>query len=149
MKPRRQVLLGIAAFAAAGCGAFGDTAAPGSGDPLLPHDDIRLATNLLLRSDSSRIAALEQKQSKGAATSAPAGTVVMSPYILREPSDRDVAMPRYETPAMRFLRDGTLYSHIGPRYSTRAFLRFYRTEDRIGGNVPPVNGVQLAFVLAW
>jgi hypothetical protein len=149
MKSRRNVLLGIAALAATGCGAFADTAPAGAADPFVPHDDIRLATNLLLRSDSSRLAALERKQGAEPDTSPPAGTVVMSPYILREPSDHDVALPRYETPAMRFLRDGTLYSHIGPRYSTRAFLRFYRTEDRIGGNVPPVNGLQLAFVLAW
>lgn len=149
MKPRRQVLLGIAALAAAGCGAFADSVAPGAGDSLVPRDDIRLATNILLRSDSSRIAALEEKGSRAATPAPPAGTVVMSPYVLREPNDRDVAMPRYETPTMRFLRDGTLYSHVGQKFSSRLFLQLAQAEQHIGGNVPPSNAIRLAFVLAW
>jgi hypothetical protein len=148
MKSWYQVLLGIAALAAAAGGAFAESAALAAPDPFVPHDDMRLATRLLLRSDSSRIAALEQNR-RIAPPTPPAGTVVMSPYILREPSDRDVAMPRYETPAMRFLRDGTLYTYVGPKFSSRAFLRLYQEEQHIGGNVAPATAIQLAFVLAW
>jgi hypothetical protein len=151
MKTRSQVMLGIAALAAAGGSVFADAGTPN--DPRAPieaHDDIRQATNTLLRPDSARMAERQKRQQQAPIASAPTpGTVVMSPYVLREPEERDVLLPRYETPAMRFLKEGTLYSHMGQKYSTRLLVRPYTKAEHTGGTDAPANGIQLAFTLAW
>jgi hypothetical protein len=149
MSTRCQALLALAALAAAAHALAGadpdwDEFAYG------PRDDVRSATRMLLRSESQKIAVQKKAEEStyGAMPAAPA-TVVMSAYVLREPKDRDVAMPRYETPTMRLLRDGTLYSHIGRKYSTQVLLRFYQSKAPPIGNLPPNKGIQLAFSLAW
>jgi hypothetical protein len=149
MTTRCQALLAFAALAAAGH-AFGGTDPDWDEFAYGPHDDVRSATSILLRSDSQRIAARKKADdSTYVATAAAPGTVVMSAYVLREPEDKDVALPKYETPTMRFLRDGTLYSRIGRKYSTQVLLRFYQSKAPPIGNLPPNKGIQLAFSLAW
>jgi hypothetical protein len=149
MTTRSQALLAFAALAAA-AHAFAGTEPDWDDFAYGPHDDVRSATSMLLRSDSQRIAVRKKaEESTYVAMPAAPGTVVMSAYVLREPKDRDVAMPKYETPTMRFLRDGTLYSHIGRKYSTQVLLRFYQSKAPPIGNLPPNKGIQLAFSLAW
>ena len=144
-----QALLAIAVLTAAGT-TFAGSDADWDEYSYGPHDDMRSAANMLLRLDSQHIAVRNKaEESSYVALPAAPGTVVMSAYVLTEPKDKDVAMPKYETPAMRFLRDGTLYSHIGRKYSTQVLLRFYQSAAPVISNVPPNKGIQLALSLAW
>jgi hypothetical protein len=149
MTTRCQALLAVAAIAAAGP-AFAGSDANGDAVAHGHHDDIRSEIRALLQSDSTRIATRQQAKESSLVSEVPVpGTVVMSAYVLREPKDRDVAMPRYETPTMKFLRDGTIYTHIGRKYSTQVLLRFYQSQAPPIGNLPPARGIQLSLTLAW
>ncbi|HZZ20052.1 MAG TPA: hypothetical protein VFE25_11810 [Opitutaceae bacterium] len=149
MTTRCQALLAASALLAGGT-ALGASVPDWDETAYGPHEDMRSAASVLLRSDSARIATRHKAQEASYVAEAPSpGTVVMSAYVLREPKDKDVAMPRYETPAMRFLRDGTLYSHFGRKYSTQVLLKFYQSKAPPIGNLPPTSGIQLSVTLAW
>jgi hypothetical protein len=42
-----------------------------------------------------------------------------------------------------------LYYHVGKKVTTNVLLHFYKLEQWSGGNIPPVNGIELAMFLSW
>ena len=73
----------------------------------------------------------------------------MSPYILRETREPVIESVKPDSPALQFVKSGTLYHHVGRKVTTNVLLHFYKLGQWSGGNIPPVNGIELAMFLSW
>ena len=97
-----------------------------------PDSEIRQELTYLLRADAQ---ALQSSQSQPASSylTPAANAVMMSPYIVRESKNPDLPTPHYEPPIERFMRAGTIYTHVGKKVTSTLYFN-------IGGSDVPHSG---------
>jgi hypothetical protein len=109
--------------------------------------DVRSELNRLVQADAVRQAAA--KPAARVDASRDGATLVMSPYILRESREPVIESVKPDSPALQFVKSGTLYRHVGKKVTTNVLLHFYKLQQWSGGNIPPVNGIELGMFLSW
>jgi hypothetical protein len=143
MKRWRQATFGLAVLLSAAGAALSQTA----DSPVEAPTNVRADLRRLVEANAA-----QQAASKAAAKTEGARdgtTLVMSPYILRESREPVIESVRPDTEAMQFMKSGTIYRHVGKMVTTSVRLHFYKLEQPSGGNIPPGNGIQLAYSLSW
>lgn len=143
MKCWRQatlVLTVLFSTARAALSQTGDTPAPAP-------TDVRAELSRLVQADAAKLAAAKPAAKVEAGRDG--ATLVMSPYILRETREPVIESVKPDSPARQFVKSGTLYHHVGKKVTTNVLLHFYKLEQWSGGNIPPVNGIELAMFLSW
>jgi hypothetical protein len=147
MPMKSQAMLMVAL--AAGSIAVGGTDAGLPPDPAAPTD-VRSELAKLVKVDLAKQEAIE-RASSGEAPQAKAaeGTVVMSPYIVREQADFEPVVFAPEVPVVRLLKKGILYDPVGKAHAPLIKMHFYTVEANGIGNIRPRNGVEMAAVWSW
>lgn len=141
MKRWRQATCVLAVLLSTAGAALSQTAgAPGP-------TDVRAELSRLVQADAARQAAAPPAAKLEAGRDGAA--LVMSPYILRENREPVIESVKPDSPALQFVKSGTLYRHVGKKVTTSVLLRFYKLEQWSGGNIPPVNGIELGMFLSW
>jgi hypothetical protein len=150
MVPFRYLLTGVAVLAAAMAPQRGYAAESQKEDDAVRHDDIRAEICKLLAADTAKVAAVASPSVNVAAGNPPAaGTVVMSPYIVREAKVQDIADSVYSPPILQLIENGTLLHTVGKKFTTNIVLHFYTTDQMSGGNIRPKNGVEVGCFWSW
>ena len=125
----------------------GAALSPTAEDPAESATHVRAELRRLVQADAARLAA---DQTAGKADAGKdGGPLVMSPYILREAREPVMESVRPDPQALRFVKSGTLYRSVGKKVTTNLVLHFYKLEPWSGGNIPPVNGIELGIFLSW
>jgi hypothetical protein len=147
MPMKSQAMLMVAL--ATGSIAVGGTEADPLPGPAAPSV-VRSELSRLVKVDLAKQETVEKARA-GEAPEAKAaeGTVVMSPYIVREQADFEPVVLAPEFPVFRVLQKGILYDPVGKAQAPLIKMHFYTVEADGIGNIRPRSGVEVAAVWAW